>query len=102
MAEATTLRDFLSRSDHSIRVPREQYHFDYVALDPIEQGKGVVYCKASKRDYEAKELKRVVVGHGESPVSVDVKARGWLKTFFGNKQRLPLFGGKGVQMSRGA
>jgi hypothetical protein len=61
MAEATTLRDFLSRSDHSIRVPREQYRFAYVAPDPIGQGKGVVYCKPSKRDHEAKDLKRVVL-----------------------------------------
>lgn len=61
MAEATTLRDFLPRSDHRFSVPKEQYHFAYVALDPTEQGKGVVYCEAGKRDYETKELKRAVL-----------------------------------------
>ncbi len=66
--EATTLRDLLSQSDRSIRIPKEQYRTAYLALDPIERGKGVVYCKAYKRYYEGKKLKRVVVGHGESHV----------------------------------
>jgi len=63
--------------------------------------KGVVYCKACKRYYQAKELKRVVVGHGESPFSVDVRGRGWLRKLFGKKQRLPLFGGRGYQCPEG-
>jgi len=67
-AETTTLRDLLSHSDHSIRIPKEQYRTAYLALDLIERGKGVVYCKAYKRYYEGKKLKRVVVGHGESHV----------------------------------
>jgi len=96
-AEATTLWDLLASSDHSIRILREQYRFAYFALDLIEKGKGVVYCKACKRYYEAKELKRVVVGHGESPFSVDVKGRGWLRKLFRKTQRLPLFGGKVYQ-----
>jgi hypothetical protein len=100
-AEAATLRDLLFPSDHSIRSPLEQYCFAYLALDLITKGKGVVYCKACKRYYEAKELKRVVVGHGESPFSVNVKGRGWLKKLFGKKQRLPLFGGKGYQCPEG-
>lgn len=99
--EATTLADFLSRSDQSITVPLEQYQLAYLALDLIEQGKGIVYCKACKRYYEAKELKRVVVGHGESPLSIDVKGRGLWKRVFGKKQRLPLFGGKGYQCPEG-
>ena len=100
-AEATTLRDILSHSYNSIRVPKEQYRFAYLALDLIEKGKGVVYCKACKRHYEAKDLKRVVVGHGESPLSVDVKGRGWLRRLFRKKKRLPLFGGKGYQCPEG-
>ena len=99
-AEATTLRDLLSHSDHSIRVPKEQRRFAYLALQFIEKGKGVVYCKACKRYYEAKELKRVV-GHGESPISVNVKGGGWLKKLFRKKQRLPLFGGNGYQCPEG-
>jgi hypothetical protein len=95
--DATTLRDLLYHSDQSIRVPREQHRFAYLALDLIENGKGVAYCKACKRYYEAKELKRVVVGHGESPFSVNVKGRGWLRKLFGKKRTLPLFGGKGYQ-----
>jgi len=101
MTEATTLRDLLSQSDHSIRIPAEQYRFAYLALDLIKQGKGVVYCKACRRYYEAKELKRVVVGHGENPVSVNVKGRGWLRKLFGKRQRLPLFGGKGFACPEG-
>jgi len=99
--QATTLRDLLYHSDHSIKIPTEQYRFADLALDFIDQGKGVVYCKACKRYYEAKELKRVVVGHGESPFSVSGKGRGWLRQLFGKKERLPLFGGKGYQCPEG-
>jgi hypothetical protein len=99
--EATTLRDLLSQSDHSITIPMEQYRFPYFALDLVEQGKGVVYCKACKRYYEAKELKRVVVGHGKSPFSVDFKGKGWLRILFRKKKRLPLYGGKGYQCPEG-
>jgi hypothetical protein len=99
--EVTTLRDLLSHPDHSIRLPTEQYRFAYFALDLIGQGKGVVYCKACKRCYEAKELKRVVVGHGESPFSVNVKGRGQGSKLFGKKKGLPYFGGKGYQGPEG-
>jgi len=99
--EATTLRDLLSQSDRSIKVPDEQYRFAYLALDLIERGKGVVYCKACKMYYGAKKLKRVVVGHGESLFSANVKGRGWLRSLFGKKQKLPVFGGKGYQCPKG-
>jgi hypothetical protein len=99
--EATTLRDLLSNSDHSIRVPREQDRFTYLALDLVKQGKGVVYCKACKRYYEAKKVKRVVVGHGESTFSVNVQGRGWLRKLFRKKMRLPAFRGKGYQCPEG-
>jgi hypothetical protein len=99
--EATTLHDLPYHSDHSIWLPPELYKFVYLALDLIEKGKGVVYCKECKRYYEAKELNGVVVGHGESPFSVNVKGRGWLRRFFGKKQRLPFFGGKGCQCPDG-
>jgi len=91
--EATTLRHLLSHSDHSIIIPREHYRFAYLALDLIEQRKGVVYCKACKRYYVAKELKRVVVGHGGSPFSLNVKVGGRLRRL-SKKGRLPAFGGK--------
>jgi hypothetical protein len=99
--QAITLRDLLSQSLQSIRVPAERSRFAYLALDLIEQGKGVVYCKACTRSYEAKDLKRVVVGHAEGPFSVDIKGRGWLRGLFRKKQRLPLFGGKGYQCPEG-
>lgn len=99
--EATTLRNLLSQSDHSIMVPADQHPFAYLALDLIEQGKGVVYCKACKRYYEAKELKREVVGHGESPLTVNVKDRGWLRKLFGKKRSLPILGGKRCRCSEG-
>jgi hypothetical protein len=100
-AEATTLGELLYHSDHSIKMPREQNRFAYLALDLIEQGKGVVYCKACKRYYEAKELKRVVVGHGENPFSVNLKGRGWLRKLFRKTQRSPLFGGEGYRCPEG-
>lgn len=100
-AEAKTLRDLLASSDQSITIPKEQDRFSYFALDLIEKGKGVVYCKACKRYYEAKELKRAAVGHGESPFSVNVKGGGCLRKLFGRKERLPLFGGKGYQCPEG-
>jgi len=95
MTEATTLRDLLTGPDQSIKVSRQQYRFANLALDLIERGKGVVYCKACRSYYEGKDLKRVVVGHGESPFSVNVKGGGWLRRLFGRKKRLPLFRGKG-------
>ena len=100
-AEATALRDLLASPDHSIMVPREQYRFPYFALNLIEQGKGAVYCKACKRYYETKELKRVAVGHGESPFSVNLKGRGVWKRVFGKKERLPVFGGRGYACPEG-
>ena len=100
-AEATTLRDLLYHSDHTIKIPTEQYRFAYFALDLIEHSNGVVYSMACKRYYEAKELKRVVVGHGENPFEVNVRARGWLRTLFGKKQRSPFFGGRGYQCLEG-
>jgi uncharacterized protein YbaR (Trm112 family) len=99
--QATSLSDLLSQSLQSIRITGEQSRFAYLALDLIEEGKGVLYCKACKRYYEARELKRVVLGHGESPFSVDVKEKGSWKKVFGGKQRLPLFGGKGYQCPAG-
>jgi len=99
--EASALRDLLLSSDNSIKVPKEQYQFAYLALHLIEHSNGVVYCKACKRYYEAKELKRVVVGHGENPFEVNVRARGWLRTLFGKKQRSPFFGGRGYQCLEG-
>ena len=42
--EASALRDLLLSSDNSIKVPKEQYQFAYLALHLIEQGKGVAYC----------------------------------------------------------
>ena len=99
--KATILSDLLSRSDHSIRLPPELNRFVYLALGLIEKGKGIVYCKSCKRYYEAKELKRVVVGHGESPFSVNVKQRRLWKRGFGKKHRLPLFGGRGYQCPEG-
>jgi hypothetical protein len=101
MTEATTMRYLVSQSDRSIRVPDGEYRFAYLALDLIEQGKGVVYCKACNRYYEVKELKRVAVGHGESPFSVDVKGRGLWRRVYARKQRLALFGGKAYRCPEG-
>jgi hypothetical protein len=99
--EATTLRDLLSHSDHSIRVPGEQYRFAYFALDLIEKGKGVVYCKVCKRYYEAKELKRVVVGHGE-PVLSKCQRERMAEKSFGEETEITSFWRQRDSVSRGA
>jgi hypothetical protein len=39
--------------------------------------------------------------HRKIAFSVEVKGRGCLRRFFGKKQRLPLFGGKGYQCLEG-
>jgi len=90
-AEATTLCELLTGPDHSIKVPKQQYRFAYFALYLIEQGKGVVYCKACKRYYEAKNLKRPGVSHVESTISVNIKRRGLWKRNIIRIYIIPIF-----------
>jgi hypothetical protein len=53
------------------------------------------------KSYESGQLKPVAVGHGESPSSVNIEEKGWLRRLFGKKERLPLFGGRGYACQEG-
>jgi hypothetical protein len=100
--EATVLKDLLSSArGESITIPKDQRLFPYIALNLITDSKGAVYCKTCKKVYEAAELKLVSVGHGETPLSVNVIGKGWLRKLFGKKERFPLFGGRGYQCPEG-
>jgi hypothetical protein len=94
--EATALKDLVSSATaDSITIPKELRLFPYIALDLIRDSRGTVCCRACGKSYESAELKPVIVGHGETPLSVNVKGKGWLRKLFGKRERLPLFGGRG-------
>jgi hypothetical protein len=96
--EVTLLKDLLSSAKvDSITIPKDHRLFPHIALDLIRDSRGTVWCRRCGKSYESGQLKLVTVGHGETPLSVDVKGRGWLRKIFGKKERLPLFGGRGYQ-----
>jgi hypothetical protein len=100
--DLTALKELLSSAtEDSITMPKELSLFPYVALNLIRDSKGTVYCSACGKSYESDQLKPVTVGHGESPFSVNVKKKGWLRKLFGKKERLPLFGGRGYACPEG-
>jgi hypothetical protein len=100
--EVTALKDLLSSATgDSITIPKDLRLFPHIALDLIRDSKGTAYCRACGRSYESGQLKPVAVGHGETPLSVNVKGRVWVRKLFRKKERLPLFGGKGYQCPEG-
>jgi hypothetical protein len=100
--EVTALKDLLSSAAvDSITIPRDFRLFPFIALNLIRDSRGTVCCSACGKSYESGQLKPVAVGHGETPLSVDVKGRGWLRKIFRKKERLPLFGGKGYACPEG-
>jgi hypothetical protein len=89
---AAHLRELVfSQTNETTIIPPEMTNFRVLALELLGDGLGKVACTTCGKTYDAKELKRIKVGHGGSPFSVDVKGRGWLRKLFGKKQRLPLF-----------
>jgi hypothetical protein len=82
-------------------MPKELSLFPHITLNLIRDNRGTVYCRTCGKSYESGQLKPVAVGHGESPFSVDVKGKGWLRKLFRKKERLPLFGGNGYQCQKG-
>jgi hypothetical protein len=100
--EVTVLKDLLSSAtEDSITIPEELRLFPYIALNLIRDSKGTEYCRTCGKSYESGQLKPVTVGHGETPLSVNVKGKGWLRKLFRRKERLPLFGGRGYQCPEG-
>jgi hypothetical protein len=100
--EVTALRDFLtSAKGGSITIPKDLRLFPHIALNLIKGNKGAVYCRICGKSYESGQLKAVAVGHGESPFSVNIKGKGWVRRLFRKRERLPLFGGRGYVCPEG-
>jgi hypothetical protein len=100
--EVTALKDLVSSATGgSITIPKDHRLFPHIALNLIKDSKATVYCMACRKTYESGQLKPVAVGHGETPLSVDVKGKGWLGRLFLKRQRLPLFGGRGYACPEG-
>ena len=91
------LMDLLSwPAKEPLVIPAEITNVLALALDLLARGIGRVTCKSCDRTYQARELKRIKVGHGESPFSVTLERRGWIKRVFKRKEKLPgMLGGKG-------
>jgi hypothetical protein len=100
--DVTAINDLLSSAtEDSIAIPKDLRFFPHIALDLIMDSKGTVYCRNCGKSYQSGQLKVVTVGHGETPLSVNVKGKGWLRRIFRRKERLPLFGGRGYQCPEG-
>jgi hypothetical protein len=94
---AADVKEFVfSQTEETTIIPPEMTNFRVIALELLGDGLGKVTCKACNRTYDAKELKRIKVGHGETPFSVPLERRGWIKRLFRRKMKLPgMLGGKG-------
>jgi hypothetical protein len=95
---AAHLRELVvvSPADETAIITPEMTSFRVLALELLADGIGRVTCKACGKTYDAKELKRIKVGHGENPFSVGLERRGWIKRLFRRKMKLPgMLGGKG-------
>jgi hypothetical protein len=92
--EVTVLKDLLSSvSGDRMTIPRDLRLFPHIVFNLIRDSMGTVYCRTCGKTYESGELNLMTVGHRETPLSVNVKGKGWLQGLLGKKQRLPLFGG---------
>ena len=101
--EAAQLLDFIAESsDNSINIPEKYDYFGYIALDLLSKGEGLVMCKTCNKTYQIDQLEPTTVGHGKSPLSVNIKKKGRIKKLFGKKQRLPgMIGGRGYECPEG-
>ena len=82
---------------HGIEKPSKLY----VLLDLVAAGKGSVTCKICGKTYKANQLKPITVGHGKSPFNINPRLKGGVKDLFGNKRKMPLFGGLGFKCPEG-
>jgi hypothetical protein len=94
---AAHLRELVfSPADETTIIHPDMTNFRVLALELLGDGIGKVTCKTCDKIYDAKELNRIKVGHGESPFSVPLERRGWLRRLFRRKVKLPgMLGGKG-------
>jgi len=101
--EATKLLKLISdESNEFIVIPEEPVYFDYIVLDLIAAGKGSVLCKTCNKTYEARQLKSIKVGCGESPFDIKREKKGVIKRLFTKKRKPPtMWGGKGYDCPGG-
>jgi hypothetical protein len=101
--ETRELIDFLeSQPGDKVIIPRDNRLFPYAVLKLLDRGKGNVFCKACRKQYEPGNLQPFTLAAGESPFKVGVQRReGLLKRILGKPKRLPLFGGKGYRCPEG-
>lgn len=101
--EAAQLIDFIAESsDDSITIPIEYDYFSYVVLNLLSNNQGSATCKTCKKTYPSDQLKPTIVGHGKSPLSVNLEKKGGIKKLFGKKQKRPgLLGGRGYDCPQG-
>ena len=75
--EAIQILDLISSSsDDPIKIPEEYDYFGFIALDLISEGIGSVNCKTCNKTYQPGQLKSITIGHGESPLKVNLKQKG--------------------------
>ncbi len=83
--EAIQILDLItSSSDDPIKIPEEYDYFGYIALDLISEGIGSATCKTCNKTYQPGQLKSITVGHGESPLKVNLKMKGGIIKRLGN------------------
>ena len=101
--EATKLLKLISADNiETILIPEEPVYFDYIALDLIGAGKGSALCKTCNKTYEARQLKSIKVGCGESPFDIKREKKGVIKRLFTKKRKPPtMWGGKGYDCPAG-
>jgi hypothetical protein len=77
-------------------IPDEPNYFDYVALDLIANGDGEVFCKRCIKKYEAKQLKRKLIGYQGNPSDIKIEKKKLLKQLFRKRMKPPeMHGGRG-------
>jgi len=81
--DVTQLLKLISSSnEENIFTLKEHHYFGFVALELLSKGKGSVTCKLCKQTYPSNALKPFPVGHGKSPLKVNFKKEGRLRSLF--------------------
>ena len=103
VATAAYLRELVSStSEEPTIISPDMTNFRVLALELLGDGIGKVTCRACGKSYDARDLKRIKVGHGETPFSVGLERRGWIKRLFTKRLKLPgMLGGKGFACPQG-
>ena len=97
------LMDFLTvQQGDVVEIPQDKKSFVFLTLDLLASNKGIVFCKACGREYQARELISFSLGAGENPLKMKVGCRdGLLKRILGRQKWLSLFGGREYRCPQG-